>query len=477
MKSRSFKNCNQTYLSYEDAQIRVQELGIKNSAHYKKLFDAKKLKGLPHNPSAFYGKTQRVKISYINARILAKKHNIRNSTDWRDFAIKHNKNPENDYLPHTPNKDTWKDWTNWYDFLDKKSWKDKPPLSELKAFAKKHNVQTLKQWCNLKKPENYVKFPDEAFDYKKDWNGWDDFFDKQPITYEEGKKIVLKLKIKSYSEYTKLWNLKKLPEGMPSYPTKWKAWEKEWKGWSEFLNYNIFLEFNEAKKLLKPYKIKTIQQFKELRKTHKEIKRIPIAPFHYYKKEWTNWGDFFGSGKIPIQERKYQTYQQAQKYIKKLGIQSRKEFYEKWQELKLNEKQIPIDPERIYKKTGEWEGWTKFFSKNHNYGNFFSYEEAGRIAHKMKIEIAKDYLKLAVAHKLPKGMPRSPRNFYKKEWKGWNDFLGTVKPLSYEETSKVAQKLGIKSSKQYREYYDLGKLPKGMPRDPNIVFKRYRKGE
>jgi len=259
---------------------------------------------------------------------------------------------------------------------------------------------------------------------------------------------------------------------MPFNPTKNKAWEKEWKGWSKFGcggRYN-FLEFNEAKKFLKKYKVKTQQEFFKLRKRNNEIKeKFPVAPYDHYKFEWKDWADFLGNGKIKIE---YLSYQEAEKVVQKYGVQCREEFLELKRKDIIEFKQISTSADVHYKK--QWKGWTKFFGKNHNHGNFLSYKESSRKAQEIKIERAEDYLKLAIAHKLPKGMPRSPRQFYQREWKDWYDFLGKEKPftMNYQDTSKVAQKLGIKSSIQYISLYDLGKLPKGMPRNPRYEFRR-----
>ena len=43
----------------------------------------------------------------------------------------------------------------------------------------------------------------------------------------------------------------------------------------------------------------------------------------------------------------------------------------------------------------------------------------------MKIKTEINFHKLHKAGKLPSGIPSSPRTVYKKEWKGWGDFLGT----------------------------------------------------
>jgi len=249
---------------------------------------------------------------------------------------------------------------------------------------------------------------------------------------------------------------------MPSYPENFLAWKESWKGWSEFLKYKKyqFLEFDKAKKFLSKYDLKSSSQFFKLRKTNNDIRmQIPVSPIKFYKKEWKGYGDF-----LNYNEKKFMGFEEGKKIVQELGIKSRPVYWEKRKKLKIL-LQIPHSPNRAYK---EWKGWDDFLVNK-----FVTYQQAKKIAQEMKIERALDYKKLAIEKKLPEGMPMTPRIFYKKVWKDWDDFLGKQRLLSYEETSKIAQKLGIKSSKQYREYFDLGKLPRGMPREPNVVF-RYR---
>lgn len=292
-------------------------------------------------------------------------------------------------------------------------------------------------------------------------------------TYKEGKKIVKQLKIKTSLEYRKLHKAKKL-KGLPSWPEDFVEWKKQWKGWSKFLAFRSknFLEFEEAKILIKKYNLKTIEQFKELKKKDKNIReKIPIAPYKFYIKQWKGWGDFLGNGKIPLKERKYATHEEAQKYIEKKGIQNRKAFYEKWRKGELKEKQIPIDPERIYKRTGEWEGWTKLFGKNHNHGNYLSYEEAQKKCKEKKIVQGKQYKKLRREGKLGKEFPSAPDKFYKKQWKNWRVFL-QKEYVSFNVCRKFARSSGIKSGYEWNQIYLQGLLPKQVPSDPERYYGR-----
>jgi len=68
---------------------------------------------------------------------------------------------------------------------------------------------------------------------------------------------------------------------------------------------------------------------------------------------------------------------------------------------------------------------------------------------------------------------------YKKEWKGWGDFLGTgtVAPKdmqfrSFDKARKFAQSLGLKSQKEWFAYCKTNKKPSDIPQSPNGTYKK-----
>jgi hypothetical protein len=67
-------------------------------------------------------------------------------------------------------------------------------------------------------------------------------------------------------------------------------------------------------------------------------------------------------------------------------------------------------------------------------------------------------------------IPASVEFVYKKNWKGWGEFLGTHRIAShlivyrtYEEAKKYAQSLNLKSRKEWAHLSKTKKLPKDIP--------------
>ena len=68
----------------------------------------------------------------------------------------------------------------------------------------------------------------------------------------------------------------------------------------------------------------------------------------------------------------------------------------------------------------------------------------------------------------PYDIPSTPNREYKEHWNGWSDFLGTK--LGYAECKRLIAPLKIKSSYEY--FKKLDKLPRGLAKRPDRVFKR-----
>ena len=76
-------------------------------------------------------------------------------------------------------------------------------------------------------------------------------------------------------------------------------------------------------------------------------------------------------------------------------------------------------------------------------------------------------------------LPSAPIRFYKDEWQGWGDFLGTGNIFAptvaddvsdclvpFWDAARWVQSLGLKNQVEWREYYKNNPLPKGIPKNP-----------
>jgi superfamily II DNA or RNA helicase len=110
--------------------------------------------------------------------------------------------------------------------------------------------------------------------------------------------------------------------------------------------------FEEAKKFVHSLGLKSQREWRTYIKSGKKPIDIPTHPELTYKdKGWISWGDWFDTGYIAAQDRQYRSFEEARNFVHKLGLKSAVE----WMEFcKSGNKpaDIPSDPYGVYKD--EW---------------------------------------------------------------------------------------------------------------------------
>ena len=120
----------------------------------------------------------------------------------------------------------------------------------------------------------------------------------------------------------------------------------------------------------------------------------------------------------------------------KLNLKSRAEWY-RWAKSGQKPVFIPLHPDATYKH----EGWVDFYhwldiERPRAKLNFI---EAREFVRKLKLGTLKNWQAYSKT-KRPDFIPSAPSDTYKKDWKGWRDFLGE-RYLTYEELQKQVQEL------------------------------------
>ena len=295
------------------------------------------------------------------------------------------------------------------------------------------------------------------------------------LTYEEGKKIVHRLKLKRAIEWRSL-NFSKLNSQIPHSPSNYYK-NKGWISWEDWLGYkpvrrkkdHYYANYQQAKKILKKLNINSGSEFNKLSKQNKLPGNIPKNPRRYYDdKGWVSMGDFLSTGRIADRKRKFLPFEEARSFIRTLGLKSQKDWmnYKKDKNFPLN---IPKNPGRMYKSNG-WEGirdWigTTDLKKYHNY------DEAKKWALKNKIKTQSEWKKKLK----PEYYPQNPERCleYKNDWVSWQDFLETKpKYLEYNDAKKFVKNLNITSAKEWRDYSYSDKIPHFIPKHPYNYYKK-----
>ncbi|MGA7369849.1 MAG: integrase repeat-containing protein, partial [Nitrososphaeraceae archaeon] len=137
------------------------------------------------------------------------------------------------------------------------------------------------------------------------------------------------------------------------YKTKWKGMG-DWLGTGYIANYlRKYRPFEEARKFVHTLGLKSQREWSRYRKSGKRPPDIPTNPNTVYKEAWKGWGDWLGTGRIADQYRVYRPFEDARKFVHTLGLKS----IEEWREYCRSGKKptdIPYKPSRTYKK--DWKG-------------------------------------------------------------------------------------------------------------------------
>ena len=136
-----------------------------------------------------------------------------------------------------------------------------------------------------------------------------------------------------------------------------------------------------------------------------------------------------GHNRTPPQFRKYRSFKNAKAFVKKLNLNTQKE----WQEYAVSGKKpddIPSNPNNTYRKTSEWKGFgdwigSDYISSKVKSKSRWRFEKARKYVRRMNFKSLAEYRTYVLSEYAPLGLPVNLYGAYKeKGWKGSDDFLG-----------------------------------------------------
>jgi len=163
---------------------------------------------------------------------------------------------------------------------------------------------------------------------------------------------------------------------------------------------------------------------------------IPKAPHLVYQStSWKSWGDWLGTGNLGPGQRQYRSFAKARSYVRSLKLRNNSE----WRLLckgKLSGRQqlpfdIPASPDRIYKSAG-WRGFGDWLGTgNVGVGKYRRFPKARSFVRSLGLKSSKewgDYYrgKLKGKGNRPADIPSAPaRTYADSGWVSMGDWLGT----------------------------------------------------
>ena len=319
-------------------------------------------------------------LPFEEAKKIIRKMKFKSQKEFYDYVYKNRNIFE---IPGHPSVIYKKDWISWADFLGNENianiLKHEMFLSyeDAKKWVKKNKLNNTTEWKKATKRKDFPNFipknPENSYRRDKSWKNWHDFFGrKKPnfIKYDEAKKIVQKLNIKTETEYHRKHKEKLSKYNLPYKPER-QYLNNGWEDWSKFLNNKLFrnrniFSYDESKKYLKKFKIRSLKQFNDFLKKERDSldPRLPRG-IDVYKKNgtWKNLPDYLSyEGDLSrfLKRRNWKSFNQSKSLAKKYKIKTNKD----WRNFLIKNSlyDYPKYPNEVYSDK-EWKGWDDFLGK------------------------------------------------------------------------------------------------------------------
>ncbi len=279
------------------------------------------------------------------------------------------------------------------------------------------------------------------------------------------------------------------------------------KGLTEDLFKEVFIEtirksipslrwrpFKDAHSYVKKQGLKSHKEWKkycdgELSHLSPKPIDIPKSPKKVYHKDFSNWGEWLGSGNKSTHSYNFRSFKLARKFVHSLGLKSSNEWFRyikgSFSNLPELPEDIPRSPADHYKN--DWIGIPDWIGTNTSKTRHRSYTDAKKFVHKLKLKNEvewNDYCKKKSKGVLikPIDIPASPKKVYRDEYVSIGEWLGTGnvatknrKYRSFNKAREFIHSLQLKTQKEWWEYCRNGinglpDLPADIPKTPNKVY-------
>ena len=334
-------------------------------------------------------------MSFEEAKAFIQKQWIAGHEEFRKWS-RSGKRPKN--FPSHPEKIYEKEWTNWEDFLgtgnvyivykgERTNWRDFlgtgnvstskrewMSFEEAKAFIQRQGLQNsteFQAWSKSgKRPKNFPSNPNTV--YRSNWTNWRDFLGtgnvstskREWMSFEKAKAFIQRQGLQNSTEFQAWSKSGKRPKNFPSNPNT--VYRSNWTNWRDFLgtgnvstNKREWMSFEEAKAFIQRQGITNQSEFHLWSKSGKRPKNFPSNPSLIYRNEWTNWGDFLGTGNVSTSKREWMSFEEAKAFIQRQGLQNSTDF-QAWSKSGKRPKNFPSNPNTVYRSN--WTNWRDFLN-------------------------------------------------------------------------------------------------------------------
>jgi hypothetical protein len=325
--------------------------------------------------------------------------------------------------------------------------------------------------------------------------------DSNFLPFDEARKYVKSLKLKSQKGWTDYCKSGKRPSNIPSRPESVYL-NKGWDGYSNWVGnkHGKYLQkgkgrwsFEKSREYVRKLNIKGLNGWNAYCKSGNRLPEIPASPHTSYRHEgWEGYGDWTGTGNK--RSISFLPFEEARRYVQNLKIKNQKEFL-KWSKSKQRPSNIPTTPERTYRK--EWKGWGDWLHIstidpdlmsgtstnlddslqqviNNLKNKYLDYNSAKNYVQNLKIKNQKEWFEYCKSGERPEYISGEPWSHY-DEWISFSDWLGTtrIRPtefLSFEEARNFVHSLKLQNKSEWEKWVLTDKKPLNIPAQPSKFY-------
>ena len=299
--------------------------------------------------------------------------------------------------------------------------------------------------------------------------------------FSEARTFVHTLNLNSQNEWKAFGRSGERPKDIPGNPNKvylddgWAGYG-DWLGTRKVSNCNrIFRPFDEARAFVRTLGVNSLEAWRAYCKSGKKPHDIPGNPNTAYAETgWVGFGDWLGTGKIAISQRRFRPFLEARRFALTLQLKT----IEEWRRYcKSGEKpwDIPSAPSSTYKHEG-WINISDWLGKK----RFRSFDCAREFVHSLKLRSTAEWLKYCTSGEKPPDIPSAAAVVYRDHgWTGMGDWLGTGRIdnrkrvfRSFELARDYARSLRLKSQSEWKQYCKSCERPADIPSNPNLAYKK-----
>lgn len=189
-----------------------------------------------------------------------------------------------------------------------------------------------------------------------------------------------------------------------------------------------YLDFEDAKLFVQSIGLHGQKEWNTwCKQNNTKLLKIPTNPQTYYKGiGWKSLSDWFGTTSYKSKRNiKYLSYEDAKDHI----LVHFPEIINKQKWADFNKEKLPVNipkrPDYVYKNKG-WINWETFLNSNLSPRSksklFLTYADAKKYIKKLKFKNEYEYYEYVKENNIC-FLPLRPDNAYKKQWRGYLDFL------------------------------------------------------